>query len=305
LLLRAFFERLGVRYDSAPAGNHPIEIDLRLQGLPGLQLLSGRLQGAQYRRIRENNDPTEDVGLIVNPGGAHLISQRGRDIVLGDGEATLVSLSEPLDTTHHPPGRLLVLRCPRPQLAPRLAGAQDCILRRIPRCTPALGLLSGYVKIARQEQTLADPDLQQMIVSHFYDLMAATVGATRDAAEMAQGRGLRAARLHAIKQDIAGNLDQPGLSVAALAVRHGCTPRFIQRLFESEGTSFTDHVLAQRLARAHCLLTDPRRGDAKISTIALDAGFGDVSYFNRMFRQRYGDTPSGIRAFARRTIRDV
>jgi transcriptional regulator GlxA family with amidase domain len=136
-------------------------------------------------------------------------------------------------------------------------------------------------------------------VSHLYDLMAVTIGATRDAAEMAQGGGLRAARLHAVKRDIAANLDQSDLSVAALARRHGCTPRYIQRLFESEDTSFTDHVLVQRLACAHGLLTDPRHASEKISTIALDAGFGDVSYFNRAFRQRYGDTPSAIRTLAR------
>src|SRR5262245_22435551 len=80
--LRAFFERLGVRYDADHVGDDPVEIDLTLQGLPGLQLLSGRLQGARYLRTRESNDPTEDVGLIVNPGGQHLLCQRGREIVL-------------------------------------------------------------------------------------------------------------------------------------------------------------------------------------------------------------------------------
>jgi AraC-like DNA-binding protein len=40
-------------------------------------------------------------------------------------------------------------------------------------------------------------------------------------------------------------------------------------------------VLAQRLARAHCMLVDPRRDGEKISAVAYDCGFGDVSYFNR------------------------
>ena len=52
---------------------------------------------------------------------------------------------------------------------------------------------------------------------------------------------------------------RPDLSVAALAARHGCTPRFVQRLFEAEGTTFTEYVLAERLARAHRMLMDPRR----------------------------------------------
>src|SRR5215468_10220929 len=68
VMLHEFFQRLGVRYDAEGAGEDPVEIDLTLQGLPGIQFLSGRLQGARYRRSRESNDPTEDVGLIINPG---------------------------------------------------------------------------------------------------------------------------------------------------------------------------------------------------------------------------------------------
>jgi AraC-like DNA-binding protein len=298
-LLREFFDRLGVRYDAELMGRDPIEIDLTLQGLPGLQLLSGKLHGARFRRTRENTDPTEDVGLVVNSGGEHFMRHQGREIVLGDGDATLISLTDTLETVNRPPGEILVLRFPRPQLAPRLSGAQDCILRRIPHESPALRLLTNYVRTASQEQALADPDLQRVVVSHLYDLTALAIGATRDATELAQGRGLRAARLHAIKQHIAGNLDQPDLSVAALAARHSCTERFIQRLFESEGTSFTDYLLAQRVALAYRMLTDPRREGDKISTIAFDAGFGDVSYFNRVFRQHFGDTPSDVRARSR------
>jgi AraC-like DNA-binding protein len=136
------------------------------------------------------------------------------------------------------------------------------------------------------------------MVAHLYDLMAVALGATRDAAEVARDGGVRAARLYAIKQDIARSLDQPGLSVAALANRYRCTPRSLQRLFETEGTTLTEYVLLQRLARAHRLLVDPRRVGEKISAIAFDCGFGDVSYFNRVFRRHYGAAPSDVRAQA-------
>jgi methylphosphotriester-DNA--protein-cysteine methyltransferase len=55
-------------------------------------------------------------------------------------------------------------------------------------------------------------------------------------------------------------------------------------------------------AIAHRLKASPRR-DEKISMIALDAGFSDLSYFNRTFRRRYGETPSGIRMFPRNVAR--
>jgi transcriptional regulator GlxA family with amidase domain len=155
--------------------------------------------------------------------------------------------------------------------------------------------LTDYIKLAQDVHTITSPELQHLVVGHIHDLMAVMVGATREAAEAAEGRGMRAARLQAIKQDIARNIDQAELSLATIAARHGCTPRFIQRLFEAEYTTFTDYVLSQRLARAHRMLTDPRRAGDKISAIAFDAGFADLSYFNRAFRQFYGNTPSGIR----------
>jgi AraC-like DNA-binding protein len=189
------------------------------------------------------------------------------------------------------------LRVPRKQFAPLVAGhVDDCYMRRIPSGTPALRLLTGYIQTALLGNSVAGPELKHVVGGHVHDLLALMVGATRDAAEGAKERGLRAARLTAIKQDIARNLDRPDISVATLALRHGCTPRFIQRLFETEGTTFTEYVLAQRLVRAHRMLKDPRRAGDKIAVIALDAGFSDVSYFNRAFRQLYGETPSGIRA---------
>ena len=84
--------------------------------------------------------------------------------------------------------------------------------------------------------------------------------------------------------------------MGAVAARHRLAPRFVQRLFEAEGTTFTEYVLAERLARARRVLTDPRFAGRKISTIAFDAGFGDLSYFNRAFRRHYGATPSELRA---------
>jgi AraC-like DNA-binding protein len=134
---------------------------------------------------------------------------------------------------------------------------------------------------------------------HIHDLLALAIGATRDAAEVAKSRGARVARLRAIKEDIVDRLEQPDLSVAAIAARHRIKPRWVQRLFESEGTTFTEYVLAQRLARAHRRLTDPRHAGLKIGAIALDVGFGDLSYFNRVFRRRYGMAPSELRAIAK------
>ena len=44
----------------------------------------------------------------------------------------------------------------------------------------------------------SDPGLQQLMITHVHDLIALTLGATRDAAEIANTRGGQAARLRMV-----------------------------------------------------------------------------------------------------------
>src|SRR5689334_5647639 len=90
-----------------------------------------------------------------------------------------------------------------------------------------------------------------LVVTHMHDLAALAVGATRDAAAIARSRGVRAARLQAIKADVVKNLGQRTLSASTIAIRHGVTPRYVSMLFESEPESFSEYVLRQRIVRAH------------------------------------------------------
>jgi AraC-like DNA-binding protein len=138
------------------------------------------------------------------------------------------------------------------------------------------------------------------VTTHIVDLAALAIGAHRDAAVTAGHRAVRAARLQAIKADVMENVGRLDLSVAAMAARHRVTPRHLHRLFEAEDASFTEFVNGQKLARAHRILADFRHGGRRISDIAYDLGFADLSAFNRMFRRRYDATPSEIRNRSRK-----
>jgi AraC-like DNA-binding protein len=296
-LLRECFARAGGHCDFEALPDAPFHVDVAIDGLPGLVMIVGSLHGWRRRGAREvAAERGDDVALTVGLKGSHHVEQRNRAIVLGEGEAAFTSCTDPSIVRHSGGSEMLVLRFPKARFAPLVDGPDDRMARRIPSESPALRLLRSYLTTAWDEPADAGPDVQRLLVTHVYDLMAAMMGATRDAAALAQERGVAAARLHAIKGDIARNLAWSGLTVAALAQRHRCTARSIQRMFEAEGTTFTDYVLAQRLRRAHTLLSDPRRRAEKISAVALDCGFGDVSYFNRAFRRRYALAPSDVRA---------
>ena len=170
----------------------------------------------------------------------------------------------------------------------------------IPRGTGALTLLSHYSGALLDDPALAVPETRQLVATQLCDLIAVTLGATRDGAAIAEGRGIPAARLRAIKNDIEAHLTHADLTPSAVAGRQCISESYIRKLFESEGTCFSAFVLLRRLVRAHRMLIDRRREDRSIASIAFACGFGDLSYFNRTFKRLYNATPSDIRSAAER-----
>jgi AraC-like DNA-binding protein len=111
----------------------------------------------------------------------------------------------------------------------------------------------------------------------------------------------RIARRAAILRTIENRSGDPNLSAVAVAKLIGVTPRYVHLLLEGTGKSFTHHLLERRLEKAALMLRDARWRHRKISDIAVEAGFTDLSYFNRAFRRRFGLTPTAMRDLARQT----
>jgi AraC-like DNA-binding protein len=143
--------------------------------------------------------------------------------------------------------------------------------------------------------------VSRTVSNHVTDLIALTLGATGDAAHAALGGGLRAARLTAAKAYIENHIGPESLSIEDVAEHMGVSSRYVRKLFEAEGDSFSKYVLQQRLARVRSMLANGRFDHVPISSLAYDVGFGDLSYFNKVFRSVFGGTPSDIRHAVGRT----
>ena len=100
-------------------------------------------------------EASDDIALGINLGGPLRFTHGAQELVLGDGDAVLVSLADVYRFTHRPPGGLLALRVPRSQIAPLVTGVDDLCYRRIPDNVPALKFLLDYLKVAEGEQWTA------------------------------------------------------------------------------------------------------------------------------------------------------
>ncbi|MDO8981429.1 MAG: helix-turn-helix transcriptional regulator [Afipia sp.] len=105
----------------------------------------------------------------------------------------------------------------------------------------------------------------------------------------------RGVRMNAIKAFILARIENPSLCLADVAAQQGISSSYVRKLFAAEGAKFATYVLDIRIEKVLQMLTDPDSRDRSIGAIALRCGFNDISYFNRVFRKRYGCTPSDLR----------
>ena len=262
--------------------------------LPGLGVLfatSSAVELAHTRKLIVD----DDMSFMAAPTCPYTASQLGQTVELEAGAGVLMSNAEVGGMKLARSSRFVTFRVPRAAMTPLVPDLDASVARRISADNPALKLLVDYLEGARNLPALAAPELQRIVVTHICDLLAVALGATRDATEVAHGRGVRAARLRAAKVFIVQNFGHPDLSARRVASHLGITPRYLHMLFETEGLSFTKFVVELRLARSCQMLLDPRMGERTISAIAFAAGFSDLSHFNRAFRRHFGKTPTDAR----------
>ncbi len=109
------------------------------------------------------------------------------------------------------------------------------------------------------------------------------------------GSATQAAILHRICQTIEQRLGDADLAPARVAQAEGISERYLQKLFEGTGSSFTHYVRERRLQRTWADLSSPAEAHHSISEIAYRAGFNDSAHFSRAFRSRFGLSPREFR----------
>ena len=291
---REYYGQVMMRVDLEPPRDLTFEARNRCLSLPGLQLLESSSSPVKVSRGgRYLADGNDDVVLAIARSGAIVINSGGREQKLGSGEAIVLSGCEPASYHRVATGQSFTLRVPRAVFESTVVSVEDALMRPIAD-RGALRLMEDYAGWLMHAGNV-DQQLLALSVRHIQDLLALAIGPTVDFADTARTRGLRAARLKLAKSYIASNSHRHDLSVASLAASLNVTPRYVQRLFETDGTTFSEFVLAQRLAHAHRLLCEPSSSASAIATIAYDVGFGDLSHFNRRFRRQYGMTPREVR----------
>jgi AraC family transcriptional activator of tynA and feaB len=99
-----------------------------------------------------------------------------------------------------------------------------------------------------------------------------------------------------IEDFIAKHLNDPGLSALSLAKAFGCSVRTLHRAFKrSDGETLARHIWRRRVEVCAEALRAPDSASLSLTELAYRWGFASSTHFATLFRESYGDSPSGYR----------
>ncbi|SCB36527.1 helix-turn-helix domain-containing protein [Rhizobium hainanense] len=235
--------------------------------------------------------PDEDFVLVYVVSGENGFEQEGRVAVGGAGTIVLLDAARPflhdfrssIIYTVKIPRRRLLARFPRAEL---LTGVNL-------KSHPATTLLPPLIM---ESQVIADERASGNSEQRFNTILIDTVALALEMLvdESPSMRGSRHDDVYRKATDyIAENFADTELDVLAVSNAACVSPRTLSRIFALRGVSVMQHVWSFRLEMSHRILSTG--GADSVTTAAFESGFSDLSHFTKVFKRKYGVSPSSIR----------
>lgn len=221
-------------------------------------------------------------------GDCH-VEQDGRRIRARPGSFYLVDTTRPYSLGFTDAFRALSFRFPHHQLSPLLGDPRRFTATLVEATDPLGGLASAHMSGILHCAEDLTPAAAGTLAGTLANLVSIAVTGPAVAGDAAR-HDARCAFRESIVRYVRSQIGNPALSVVAVARRFGVSPRTVHGVFREQPASFAQTVLEYRLEAAARALA---RSSARVTDVALACGFGDLSYFGRAFRRRYGCTPRG------------
>ena len=148
--------------------------------------------------------------------------------------------------------------------------------------------------ITFQLDSLGPGDLEQMGSALSTIFVASLVHKEHDDGDHSTSMQLN--HLRRICRTIEARLSDPDLSAVEIARSENLSPRYLQKLFSSAGTTFGEYIKKRRLERCRIDLAHKRLKHLTISELCFRWGFNDSANFSRAFNLEYGVSPRVYRS---------
>lgn len=269
---------------------------IRANWIGRLMVADVRSTGQEVRRtprlIRGGDNAYFQISIVTE--GIARVDQDDRQAVLRPGDFAVYETTRPFQWRFDDRWAAWGFTMPGGSIPLTERERRLLTARRLDGSTGLTGIVSRFLlDVARHGDSLHGEQAER-VLANISDLVVILLSGGLSDRAAVRDSAQRTFVLR-VKDHIDQRLSDPALGPAEIAAAFHVSPRYLHKLFEAEPRTVSQYIKGRRLEQARRDLLDPRLHGRSVSAIAQRCGFGDLSGFNRSFKQAYGASPRELR----------
>lgn len=265
--------------------------------LQGMRIVRSCTYGGRFQVLRGDRHirrtPSHAVFLCLPLSGDVVIRQNGRQGNIAKGDLGLLDSRFEYEIDVSDRADVLWLSLSPTLVEARLSNLSAAVARRIDGSGGAGLIASRFVRSVAWEVAGLKNCASSPFGSVTIDLVAAALTADGVVSYVQRPGGPRRTWERAC--DYAErHLGDDNLSPPRIAEAVGISTRYLSELFASQGTTTMEWVARRRLESCRAALQRHSWAPGIITEIAFQFGFGNISSFNRSFKEAFGVAPRKV-----------
>lgn len=276
----------------------PFEARIESMNFPHGSVGRVRMSPLVTVRTKQNIAASKVDGFYANfvMTGELNVDQGGHVSRAGPGDLVIYDTAEPVSSTGQPDSMYedLSFLISKESFA-AVKNVEDAFHNVLLPRRSLMGPLAGALMLLSEHLLSATADELTALFDAFVVLLPLAAGGFAgnvNDGEEPKSRGLKRDILYYVNEQLSSET----LSPERVATHFGICPRYVHKIFASLGTTFSAYITHKRLERVRLDLISPGCKHESIFTVAYRWGFMNLSTFIRLFKKRYGCTPSEFRA---------
>jgi AraC-like DNA-binding protein len=223
------------------------------------------------------------------------VKQNGQEFSVESGCLILMNQSLPYTAASETGYHAHSISIPRNLLLQRTPNLRPFYKLQIDDGTPRTALLTSFAKYVEEGIACWSETETIFLREQLLDLIVLLMINDKGNQSSASETSVKAAHRERAIAYIKHNHCDPKLDPASIASACGISVNYLHKLFQSENLQIESFIYAQRLETCKNLLIDPLHKEKTLQQIAYKTGFSHPSHFSRLFKDKFGMSPSDYR----------
>ena len=281
-----------VRLEPRKIGEQPFQGMITRTDVASIQI--SRVEATKHMVLRLRSHIARSISDVyfvnLQLDGVGRYTQRGHEQICGPGDLAVVDTTEPFEIANCREFSLFCFAVPRQLLPSALAERPRLRLSATEAGRALSRTLAGHAELCLRSEP--NSGISTFGAQHVVDLISHAPDILADRPPERAGLSVL---LSMMLDYIDRHVDDPELDAAALALKFHCSQRYVHKLFSTTGRSVGEHINGIRILACTRNLLDHTHRRMTIAEIAFNAGFRDISHFNRLFKRSNGLAPREFR----------